>query len=94
MYYKELAVISGKGLHKGAVLQHSGPERAFKGLGIAKRCCSIDLIGDIFVQGLSTSARTDRRPQETTLKPQRVPLFWLKNLTTISNSQRTRGLTS
>ena len=32
-----------QGVHKGAVLQPSGAERAFKGLGIAKR-------GDSFVQ--------------------------------------------
>ena len=28
----------------------SGPGRAFKGLGVAKRYCSIDSIGDRFVQ--------------------------------------------
>ena len=35
-------------LHKGAVLQPLGPGRVFKGLGVAKRYCSIDSIGDRF----------------------------------------------
>ena len=37
-------------MHKGAVLQHSGPGRAFKGLGVAKRYCSNDSMGESFVQ--------------------------------------------
>ena len=37
-------------LHKGTVSQQSGPGRAFKGLGVAKRYCSFDLIGDRFSQ--------------------------------------------
>ena len=41
-------------LHKGAVLQHPGPGRDFKGLGFAKRYYTIDLICDIFVQGRSS----------------------------------------
>ena len=38
------------GLHKGAVLQQSGPGRVFKGLGVAKRYCGRGSIGDSFVQ--------------------------------------------
>ena len=34
------------GLHKGAVLQHPGLERAFKGLGVAKRYCRRNVNGD------------------------------------------------
>ena len=62
-----LAVYEGKGgtatgggistrtrLHKGAVLQHPGPGRDFKGFGVAKRYYTIDLICDIFVQGRSS----------------------------------------
>ena len=41
-------------LHKGAVLQHPGPGRTFKGLGVAKRYCRRDSIGDSFVQGRKT----------------------------------------
>ena len=41
-------------LHKGAVLQHPGPGRAFKGLGGAKRYCRRDSIGDRFAQGAMT----------------------------------------
>ena len=37
-------------LRKGAVLQYPGVQRAFKGLGVAKRYCRRDLIGDTFVQ--------------------------------------------
>ena len=37
-------------LHKGAVLQLSGPGRAFKGLGVAKRYCRMDSIGDTLTQ--------------------------------------------
>ena len=37
-------------LHKGAVLQPSWPGQAVKGLGIAKRYCRIDSIGDRFMQ--------------------------------------------
>ena len=37
-------------LHKGAILQPPGPGRAFKGLGVAKRYCRRDSIGDSFVQ--------------------------------------------
>ena len=59
-----LAVYEGKGrtatggestrtrLHKGAVLQHPGLGRAFKGLGGAKRYCSMDSIGNGFPHGL------------------------------------------
>ena len=43
-----------KGLHKGAVLQPPGLGRAFKGLGVAKRYCRRDSIGDSF------SRRADR----------------------------------
>ena len=39
-----------KRLRKGAVLQPPGPERAFKGLEIAKRYCRGDSIGDTVVQ--------------------------------------------
>ena len=31
-------------------MQHSGALRVFKGLGVAKRCCTIDSIGDTFMQ--------------------------------------------
>ena len=37
-------------LHKGAVLQPSGTGRAFKGLGVAKRYCRINVISDSFPQ--------------------------------------------
>ena len=37
-----------EGLRKGAVLQLCGPEQSSKGLGVAKRYCSIDSIGDRF----------------------------------------------
>ena len=40
----------GMGLRKGAVLQQSDPRREFKGLSVAKRYCSLDQIGDTFVQ--------------------------------------------
>ena len=40
------------GLHKGAVLQPSGPEQAFKGLDVAKWYCRRDSIGNSFVQCL------------------------------------------
>ena len=49
---------SGKGLRKGAVPQHPGPGRAFQGLGVAKRYCRRDSIGDSFVHRfLATSTR-------------------------------------
>ena len=38
------------GLRKGAVLQHPGHGRAFKGLGVAKRYCRRDSICDTFVK--------------------------------------------
>ena len=39
------------GLHKWrGFVQHSGPGRAFKGLGVAKKYCRMDSIGDSFVQ--------------------------------------------
>ena len=38
-------------LHKGAILQPSGPGRAFKGLGVAKWYCSMDSIGNGFPHG-------------------------------------------
>ena len=37
-------------LRKGAVVQPSGFGRSFKGLGVAKRYCSMGLIGDTFAQ--------------------------------------------
>ena len=37
-------------LHKGAVLQPSGSGRAFKGLGVAKRYCRRNSLGDTFMQ--------------------------------------------
>ena len=37
-------------LHKGTVLQPSGPRRVFKGLGVAKRYCKINVISDTFMQ--------------------------------------------
>ena len=37
-------------LHKGTFLQRSGAERVFKGLGVAKRCCRINVISDTFMQ--------------------------------------------
>ena len=37
-------------VRKGAVTQHSRARRVFKDLGVSKRYCSIDSIGDIFVQ--------------------------------------------
>ena len=40
----------GGGLHKGAVTQPSGPGRAFKGLGVAKRYCRKVSMADSFVQ--------------------------------------------
>ena len=41
---------SDGGLHKGAVLQPSGPGRVFKDLGVAKRYCRINVISDSFLQ--------------------------------------------
>ena len=41
-------------LRKGAILQPARPGRAFKGLGVAKRCCRRDSISDNFVQGRKT----------------------------------------
>ena len=42
-------------LHKGAILQHLGPGRAFKGLGIAKQYCANESNSKWFAQGsLST----------------------------------------
>ena len=38
------------GLRKGAVLQHPGHGRAFKGLGVAKRYCRRNSISDTFMQ--------------------------------------------
>ena len=38
------------GLHKGTVVQRSSERRVFKGFGVAKRYCRIDLIGDTVVQ--------------------------------------------
>ena len=40
----------GKWIAKGAILQPSGPGWTFKGLGVAKRYCRDNLVGDIFVQ--------------------------------------------
>ena len=37
-------------LRKGAILQLSGPGRVFKGLGLAKRYCSTNSIGNTFTQ--------------------------------------------
>ena len=42
------------GLRKGAVSQHPGPRQGFKSLGVAKRYCRRDSIGDNFVQGAMT----------------------------------------
>ena len=41
-------------MHKGAVSQRPSLGRAFKGLGVAKRYCRRDSIGDNFVQGAMT----------------------------------------
>ena len=41
---------NGGGLHKGTVLQRSGPGRVFKGLGVAKRYCKTNVISDTFMQ--------------------------------------------
>ena len=41
---------SDGGVHKGAISQSSGLGRAFKGLGVAKRYCSRDSIGNTFVR--------------------------------------------
>ena len=41
---------AGGTVRKGAVTQPSGPGRDFKGLGVAKRYCRKDPIGDIFTQ--------------------------------------------
>ena len=38
------------GLHKRTVLQRSGAGRIFKGLGVAKRYCRINVISDTFMQ--------------------------------------------
>ena len=43
------------GLHKGAVLQPFDHGRVFKGLGIAKRYCRMDSIGDMFRHEQSSS---------------------------------------
>ena len=40
---------SGKGLCKGAILQRFDPGRVFKGLVVAKRCCSADSISNTFI---------------------------------------------
>ena len=47
---KKGTIIQWNELHKGAVVQHSDPGRAFKGLGVAKRYCRRDSISDSFVQ--------------------------------------------
>ena len=44
-------------LRKGAILQRSDPRRFFKGLGVAKWYCSIDSIGDTFVQRAAAAQR-------------------------------------
>ena len=44
-------------LHKGAVSQHYGPGRAFKGLGVAKRYRRRDVNGDGFPHGLEPRVR-------------------------------------
>ena len=41
--------LSGSGLHKGAILQHPGPGRVFKDLGVAQRYCTTDSIGNTFM---------------------------------------------
>ena len=38
------------GLRKGTITQRSSTRRVSKGLGVARRCCTIDSIGDIFMQ--------------------------------------------
>ena len=48
-------------MHKGAILQPARPGRAFKGLGVAKRYCRRDSIGDNFVQGAMTKYWTFAR---------------------------------
>ena len=42
-------------LHKGGISQSPGPGRAFKGLGVAKRYCRMDSIGDRFFQLISST---------------------------------------
>ena len=37
-------------LQKGTIAQRSGPGRVFKGLGVAKRYCRINVISDTFMQ--------------------------------------------
>ena len=50
------------GLHKGAVSQRFHALRVFKGLGVAKRYCSTNFIGNTFivssVEGENSPART------------------------------------
>ena len=48
------------GLHKGAIMQQFSARRVFKGLGVAKRYCSTDLISDTFVQCGSVFWRSPR----------------------------------
>ena len=46
----EKEITTERGLHKGAILQTSGSGRTFKGLGVAKRYCRLDSIGDTFMR--------------------------------------------
>ena len=45
-----------KGLHKGAVLQHPGGGLVFKELGVAKRYCGRDSMGNRFSQYQETGS--------------------------------------
>ena len=48
-----LGVLPVRCLHRGAVLQRVYARRVFKGYGVAKWGCAIDLICNIFVQDWS-----------------------------------------
>ena len=49
-----------KRVRKGAVLQRSKPGWAFKGLGVAKRYCRRNSIGDTFMQSGDLGATHSR----------------------------------
>ena len=54
-----LGATNQSSLHKEAVTQQSKGRRVFKDLGVAKRYCSINSIGDTFVQRWSVMEDQD-----------------------------------
>ena len=78
-------------LRKGAILQRSGAQRVFKGLGVAKRYCRRDSIGNSFVRGWPEPPGSPYGVGRISPPP---PFFLLPNILAMPSSERRSWLGS